>query len=569
MSEPSTEAKNRRRFELRKRIGAGAYGEVFLAEQVSSGGFRRPVALKLLNETAARMKEASRRMRDEARILGRLSHRHIVEVLDLVQIGDRWAVVMAYVPGADLEQVLAHLEGEGRAVPGPAACEVGAAIGRALAAAWAATDEKGRPMRVVHRDIKPSNVRITHDGEVKVLDFGIARVELDGREAQTRKPVLMGTERYMSPERLLLEGDGPPGDVYAMAATVVELITGQPIGRSPVRDEPHKVFADGASHALMAYLRGPHEVIEAIVDTVRLALDSDPTRRPDATAFARVMDEGARKLEGDSLAQFAAEVVSSAARRAEAELESATGTLIEGSTPAPASLGGEEVGPPPPTRDPRGLVRVALALAGLALLATMGRIGAAALREPDATVMPSDGTPGLPEADATATQAPVAPSAPSEPLGAATAEPLGSPDATVAPAAPLRGPDATGAPATQPKARSATVMPSATHAALAPTVEAAPPTATSAGVAPVAPPAPAGPRVSRAMVVVTDVSGIDVTCGDKVFHGTSSVRIVDFPSGECTVRAERGGTWFRGSIRIDAPREVVCTVQGDALSCHG
>ncbi len=567
MSEPSTEAKNRRRFELRKRIGAGAYGEVFLAEQVSSGGFRRPVALKLLNETAARMKEASRRMRDEARILGRLSHRHIVEVLDLVQIGDRWAVVMAYVPGADLEQVLAHLEGEGRAVPGPAACEIGAAIGRALAAAWAATDEKGRPMRVVHRDIKPSNVRITHDGEVKVLDFGIARVELDGREAQTRKPVLMGTERYMSPERLLLEGDGPPGDVYAMAATVVELITGQPIGRSPVRDEPHKVFADGASHALMAYLRGPHEVIEAIVDTVRLALDSDPNRRPDAMAFARVMDEGARKLEGDSLAQFAAEVVSSAARRAEAELESATGTLIEGSTPAPASLGGEEVGPPPPTRDHRGLVRVALAVAGLALLGTMGWMGAAALREPDAP--PGDGAPGLREADAIAT--PDLDAAPSEPVGATTApaQSLGSPDATGAPAEPLRGPDAIGAPTTQPKARSATVTPSTTRTVRAPRAEAPPPTATSPLVEPVAPTAAAGPRVSRAMVVVTDVSGIDVTCGDKVFHGTSSVRIVDFPSGECTVRAERGGTWFRGSIRIDAPREVVCTVQGDALSCHG
>jgi hypothetical protein len=71
------------------------------------------------------------------------------------------------------------------------------------------------------------------------------------------------------------------------------------------------------------------------------------------------------------------------------------------------------------------------------------------------------------------------------------------------------------------------------------------------------------------MVVVTDVSGIDVTCGDKVFHGTSSVRIVDFPSGDCTVRAERGGTWFRASIRIDTPREVVCAVQGDALTCHG
>ncbi|HMV66976.1 MAG TPA: protein kinase, partial [Myxococcota bacterium] len=108
---------SRRRFELRRLIGQGAFGEVYLAEQVSTGGFRRPVALKILNESAARMREAARRMRDEARILGRLQHRHIVEVLDLVQLGDRWAIVMAWVPGADLEQLIDTLGARDEVVP--------------------------------------------------------------------------------------------------------------------------------------------------------------------------------------------------------------------------------------------------------------------------------------------------------------------------------------------------------------------------------------------------------------------------------------------------------------------
>lgn len=544
-SAPAPETTSRRRFELRKRIGSGAFGEVFLAEQVSGGGFRRPVALKLLNENAARMKEASRRMRDEARILGRLSHRHIVEVLDLVQIGDRWAVVMAYVPGADLEQVLAYLEEQGRAVPGPAACEIGAAVARALAAAWAATDEAGRPMRVVHRDIKPSNVRITEEAEIKVLDFGVARVELEGREAQTRRPALMGTERYMSPERLLLEGDGPPGDVYALAATVVELITGEPIGRSPVRDGAHEEFAESVARDLRAHLRGPEDVVAALLAVVRQSLAGDPASRPDAAAFARVMDDGVRRLEGDSLARFCAEVVTLAAGGAEASLEAATGTLFEGSGPPPPvvvspTLIDEDL-PPAAARDRAGAPRVVALLVGLVVLGLLGwQLAGDPAAQP--AVAPDDAatTPA-----AAALPAPVLP-----PVAEPALDPPSDP-AAIQPAAPDM--------ATPPPRPS-----SPSRAAPKRVVE----TVTPAAIAPAAALPVAGPRVSRAMVVVTDVSGIEVACGDSVFHGTSSVRIVDFPAGSCVVRAERGGTWFRGSALIQAPREVSCVVQGDALECR-
>ena len=192
-----------RRFHLKARIGAGAFGEVYLAEQESGAGFRRDVALKVLHADVARNPEAATRMRDEARILGRLSHRSIVKVLDLVQLGDRWAVVMDYVPGVDLEQVVSALEAQGSFVPAPAALEVGAAMCSALHAAYSADDSRGGTLAVVHRDIKPSNVRLTADGDVKVLDFGVARVEnMDSREAMTQGTGWIGTERYMAPERL-------------------------------------------------------------------------------------------------------------------------------------------------------------------------------------------------------------------------------------------------------------------------------------------------------------------------------------------------------------------------------
>ena len=182
-----------RKFHLKERLGAGAFGEVYLAEQDSGAGFTRRMALKVLHTHTKGFAEAGRRMRDEARILGRLSHRNIVTVLDLVRLGEQWAVVMDYVPGIDLDRVIEALEKTGEYFPVPAALEVGAAVCDALDAAFHADDGKGGTLAVLHRDIKPSNILLTRDGDVKVLDFGVARVNLETRESKTGMRV--GTER--------------------------------------------------------------------------------------------------------------------------------------------------------------------------------------------------------------------------------------------------------------------------------------------------------------------------------------------------------------------------------------
>ena len=133
-----------RRYLLRHRLGEGAFGEVYLAELDSGAGFRRKVAIKLLHQAVeARSKDAGRRMRDEARILGRLAHRNVVGVLDLVQLDGRWAVVMDYVPGADLAEVIRALDKAGRTFPGPAALEAGVAMLNGLSAVHSAVDEDG------------------------------------------------------------------------------------------------------------------------------------------------------------------------------------------------------------------------------------------------------------------------------------------------------------------------------------------------------------------------------------------------------------------------------------------
>ncbi len=518
MTVPPPEVPGGRRFELKRSIGSGAFGDVFLAEQVGGAGFRRMVALKLLRGSAAGADDAGRRMRDEARILGRLSHRHIVEVLDLVQLGDRWAVVMAYVPGADLEQVLDVVRPA--AVPGPAACAVGGAVARALHGAWHATDDRGRQLKVVHRDIKPSNVRITADGEVKVLDFGVARVDMEGREAQTRRPGLIGTEAYMAPERLLLAGDVPAGDLYALASTVLELLRGTPLGRSPVRVDAHAAFVEAALGDLIGRLEGPREVVDEVVVLLRTGLDFDPARRPVPAVFAEVMDRAARKLDGLSLEAFCARVVPEAERRSDAGSQLVGGVLVEGG--GPADPGSVDVDLHPTVGRWRRRRLVATGFLGAVSIA----LGLASWLGP-----------------------PLPPVLLREPVVAV---------AEVAPVAPVVVP-----------AVVAVVVPPEQVEARVPVATPAAPRRAPADLPPV-PPAPPieAVRVSRAMVVVADVGAIEVTCGDRTFRGSASVRVVDFPAGPCRVRVDVGGTWVSADVVIDAPREVACRASDGILVCR-
>jgi serine/threonine protein kinase len=549
-----------RRFHLKARIGSGAFGEVFLAEQDSGAGFRRDVALKVLHPEVAKHREASTRMRDEARILGRLSHRNIVKVLDLVQLGDRWAVVMDYLPGVDLEQVVLALDDRGERVPAPAALEATAAVCSALHAAYTADDGRGGLLSVVHRDIKPSNVRLTADGDVKVLDFGVARVEnLDTREAKTRGAGWIGTERYMSPERILMEGDSSEGDVYAAFATLVELLLAKPLGRTPVLPDRHTPFVEEALTAVREHLHGPDEAVESLVDLMRRGLHADPEARPSADEARHALEGLCRKLEGDPLTTFARAVVPSV----EATLgppEAASGTLIvaggsSGTVPAQVT-NIDLLDPPPPPADPEatsavrtpviaaigaaiGVVLVAAAIAALLGIVFVGWMyspeSAPTIGAGGPTIGVAPGTPGM--VAPAPVRAPVPPPVVAEPAPApVVAEPV--PQPAVAEPAPAPAPAAASAPRPAPAP------------AAAPAVD------------------PDAPIVSRAMFVLDNASALSAECSGVSGSGTASLRLRSFPAGACRVRATFVGQDYSTEVRVERPREVVCTVDGGALTCR-
>ena len=176
-----------RRFHFLREIASGGFGSVYLCKVVHADGFSRLAAVKLLKAQWSDNEEIVHRIRDEARLLGLLRHRNIVDVMDLTSIDGRTAVVMEYLEAVDFRMVIAELSRQGARIPVKAVLEAMASVAGALDAAYNRPPIPGeKPLRVIHRDIKPSNIMLDETGMVKVLDFGVARSEIENRESHTR-----------------------------------------------------------------------------------------------------------------------------------------------------------------------------------------------------------------------------------------------------------------------------------------------------------------------------------------------------------------------------------------------
>jgi len=265
-----------RRYHVQHVLGRGGFGTVYLAEMTSGGGFAKPVALKVLNEEMGEMAEVAQRLRDEARLLGRLKHPAILRVDDLVQLGGAWTVVMELLAGANLHQ-LVRATG---ALPLGVALEVAHVVAGALYAAHDRPGPGGVPLRVLHRDIKPSNIQITLLGEVKVLDFGVARASFDTREAATRS-LIFGSVGYMAPERMAGR-DSHAGDVYALGVVLYEILAGKRLGTACSKPNLQATLVQDALDALAE--TQPDKDLEALLLS---ALAFDPEARPRAEVFQR------------------------------------------------------------------------------------------------------------------------------------------------------------------------------------------------------------------------------------------------------------------------------------------
>ena len=269
-----TPATATRRYRIEGVVGKGAFGTVFRAKLQGAEGFSRTVALKVLHAEDGQG-DIGARLRDEARMLGLIRHRSVVQVDSLVALDDRWTIVREYVDGCDLTRL------PGGAMPPGPALELISEVASALHVAHT-TEHDGRPLGLLHRDLKPSNILLTRHGEVKVVDFGGARADFAGRKARTALGTL-GSPRYMSPERKLGQ-DGAAGDVYALGVILYEIVTGQPFGETSAKPSAHAERVEGA-------LRDAR-LLPALDALIRALVAYDPAQRP----TARELESRARDL---------------------------------------------------------------------------------------------------------------------------------------------------------------------------------------------------------------------------------------------------------------------------------
>ncbi len=205
-------------FEVQARIGAGGMAEVYKAQDLDLG---RPVALKFLSRPTGQDREAQTRLLEEARAVSKLDHRNICTIYEIAETDDGTRfIAMAYYEGQTLARVIRRTQ-----LPVLRALEIAARVADGLDAA--------HRQQIVHRDIKPSNIMITRDGEVKVLDFGIARLARGDSERQKD----YGTLTYMAPERIKgAEGD-ERSDIWSLGVVLYKMLAGSgPFSAEDTRD---------------------------------------------------------------------------------------------------------------------------------------------------------------------------------------------------------------------------------------------------------------------------------------------------------------------------------------------
>lgn len=331
-------------FEIVEVLGEGAFGAVCVG-RMRQDPLRRLTAIKVLKPSYAANRRVLQRFRDEARLLSRLQHPHIVRIEQLVEDGSRPFVLMELIRGLDIRTLLRKL---GHGLPPAVAMEIARCTCMALHAAWheASSDDEA-PLRVIHRDIKPSNLLLSVHGQLKVADFGIATAQFDEREALTDS-LVMGSRAYMAPERLDGSRDTPAVDVYGTGMTLFEMLTTRIMGLSVNPAAHDRTLSRQLDHINERMM--PAAVAEDLRRLLHRMCAYDPELRPDALTTAEELERLVQALPDDqkeTLPSFARRVVQPLYEsRQRTPLQKALTTLEDGDFLREAGVA--SASPPPP-----------------------------------------------------------------------------------------------------------------------------------------------------------------------------------------------------------------------------
>jgi len=275
------------RYRVVDRLAAGGMAEVFRAESAGLEGFKKKVAIKRVLPHLSEKKRFIQMFLDEARLGAHLSHSNCVQVFD-IGVGDNtYFIVMEYVDGADLKAVIEWAKKHNQKLPIPQSVYVTVKICEGLAYAHGLTDETGKDLHIVHRDLSPPNVLLTKFGEIKIVDFGLAKATTQLEKSEPG--IIKGKFSYLSPEAAMGQEVDARTDIFAAAIILWEMIAGRKLFQGETDFETVKQVQRAEIPSLSRINPGVDARLEAII---LKGLARDPNARfLTAREFAIALNE--------------------------------------------------------------------------------------------------------------------------------------------------------------------------------------------------------------------------------------------------------------------------------------
>src|SRR5689334_1079732 len=210
---------------LLERVSVGGMAEVFIAKAFGVEGFERFLAIKKILPTMAEDQEFITMFIDEARISVQLNHANVVHIHELGKYEDAYYIAMEYVAGRDLRTILERYRRRKEIMPTAQAVFVASKMCEGLDYAHRKKDARGVDLGIIHRDVSPQNILCSYEGEVKIIDFGIAKAA--NRSQKTQAGILKGKFGYMSPEQVRGLPIDRRSDIFALGVILYEMLTGE------------------------------------------------------------------------------------------------------------------------------------------------------------------------------------------------------------------------------------------------------------------------------------------------------------------------------------------------------
>jgi serine/threonine protein kinase len=229
------------RYAVIRHLASGGMAELYIARQQAVGGFEKPVVLKILQPRYAQNPRVFAMFLDEARLAAKLNHAAIVHVYDVVDEGGVKYIAMEYIHGETVADIVRRGLAVDRYLPMEHAIHIVSQAAAGLAYAHDRRETGSKVIRIVHRDVSPTNILVSYEGQTKIVDFGIARVQDELREESGIRP---GKASYMSPEQVRGEGADYRSDIFSLGIMLYELTLCQRLFRGPAKDVMRRIVEE-------------------------------------------------------------------------------------------------------------------------------------------------------------------------------------------------------------------------------------------------------------------------------------------------------------------------------------